>query len=97
MAGPMEIDDSSISHQVARSGQAQLGPGPDQDMNEVAEILLKMNVNLNSSKQRRYVEGVGMCSAQWCSTNCGLLPCIAYKVCTTAVVGMCTEVTVICG
>ena len=63
MAGPMEIDDSSFSHQVARSGQAQLGPGPDQDMNEVAEILLKMNVNLNSSKQRRYVEGVRMCSA----------------------------------
>lgn len=44
----MDIDDSSYSRNTARAGQ----PGADQDMTEVAEILLKMNVN--SARQRRY-------------------------------------------
>ena len=44
----MDIDDSSYSRSTARAGQ----PGADQDMTEVAEILLKMNVN--SARQRRY-------------------------------------------
>ena len=53
-AGPMDIDDASFSHHMARSGQAQHGPGADQDMNEVAEILLKIsNVNMNGNRQRR--------------------------------------------
>ncbi|DBB18248.1 TPA: hypothetical protein ACH3X3_003210 [Trebouxia sp. C0006] len=47
LAGPMDIDDSSYSRSTARAGQ----PGADQDMTEVAEILLKMNVN--SARQRR--------------------------------------------
>ncbi len=47
LAGPMDIDDSSYSRNTARAGQ----PGADQDMTEVAEILLKMNVN--SARQRR--------------------------------------------
>ena len=46
----MDIDDSSYSRHIARAGQA--GAGADQDMTEVAEILLKMNVN--SARQRRY-------------------------------------------
>lgn len=55
-AGPMDIDDASFSHHMARSGQAQHGPGADQDMNEVAEILLKIsNVNMNGNRQRRFV------------------------------------------
>ena len=54
-AGPMDIDDSSFSHQMAPAGRAQTGPGADQDMNEVAEILLKIsNVNMNGNRQRRY-------------------------------------------
>ncbi len=44
----MDIDDASYSRHAARAGQ----PGADQDMTEVAEILLKMNVN--SARQRRY-------------------------------------------
>ena len=52
LAGPMDIDDTSASHHLSRAGRNQTGPGADQDMNEVAEILLKMNVNM-SSKQRR--------------------------------------------
>ena len=53
----MDIDDASFSHQVARPGQAQNGPGADQDMNEVAEILLKIsNVNMNGNRQRRYAQ-----------------------------------------
>ncbi|KAL3153033.1 hypothetical protein ABBQ38_012057 [Trebouxia sp. C0009 RCD-2024] len=53
-AGPMDIDDASFSHHMARSGQGQHGPGADQDMNEVAEILLKIsNVNMNGHRQRR--------------------------------------------
>ncbi|KAL0027420.1 hypothetical protein WJX79_011094 [Trebouxia sp. C0005] len=47
LAGPMDIDESSFSRHTARAGQ----PGADQDMTEVAEILLKMNVN--SARQRR--------------------------------------------
>ena len=54
-AGPMDIDDASFSHHVGQPGQAQSGPGADQDMNEVAEILLKIsNVNMNGNRQRRY-------------------------------------------
>lgn len=49
LAGPMDIDDSSFSRHMTRPGQP--GPGADQDMTEVAEILLKMNVN--SARQRR--------------------------------------------
>lgn len=53
-AGPMDIDDSSFSHHMAPAGRAPTGPGADQDMNEVAEILLKIsNVNMNSNRQRR--------------------------------------------
>ena len=56
-AGPMDIDDASFSHHVGQPGQAQNGHGADQDMNEVAEILLKIsNVNMNGNRQRRYAQ-----------------------------------------
>ena len=54
-AGPMDIDDASFSHHMAQPGQVQNGSGADQDMKEVAEILLKIsNVNVNGNRQRRY-------------------------------------------
>lgn len=46
VAGPMDIDDSSLTQQKPR------GPAGDHDMNEVADILLNMNVNLNGRSKR---------------------------------------------
>ena len=46
VAGPMDIDDSSRTQQKPR------GPPGDHDMNEVADILLNMNVNLNGRSKR---------------------------------------------
>lgn len=44
VAGPMDIDDSStVRHQR---------PKGDQDMNEVADILLNMNVNMHGKPKR---------------------------------------------
>ena len=68
LAGPMDIDDSSFGHHMARSKQARTGPGADQDMNEVAEILLKMNVNLNGNKQRRWAK-TAVCPFASCSVQ----------------------------
>lgn len=44
VAGPMDIDDSSMARPQKPKG--------DQDMNEVADILLNMNVNMNGKPKR---------------------------------------------
>lgn len=68
LAGPMDIDDSSFSRHMARPGQP--GAGADQDMTEVAEILLKMNVN--SARQRRYAAQSAECLLPLCLPACSL-------------------------
>ena len=62
----MDIDDSSYSRHTARAGQP--GAGPDQDMTEVAEILLKMNVN--SARQRRYRQSTVLSLFSHCLFDC---------------------------
>ena len=47
VAGPMDIDDPSMTRKLKPRGAAG-----DQDMNEVADILLNMNVNMNSKPKR---------------------------------------------
>lgn len=44
VAGPMDIDDSSALRHSRPKG--------DRDMNEVADILLNMNVNMHSKPKR---------------------------------------------
>ena len=47
VAGPMDIDDPSMLRKLKPKGAAG-----DQDMNEVADILLNMNVNINGKPKR---------------------------------------------
>lgn len=52
LAGPMDIDDASVSQRMSRPERTHNGSGADSDMTEVAEILLKMNVNMGNKPKR---------------------------------------------